>query len=110
MPRPRVIKIGLVRWTVEWSRDAIDRVMGLESDAAGICREEEALIAVDPMPRNPIGEREILLHEILHACVGASSLDVPLEQEEPLVAAIAPRLLEALRQNRTLVTYLTEKV
>jgi hypothetical protein len=108
MARPKAMKLGLTRWRVEWGREALDRLLGPGSNDDGVCRPGLAAIAVETLPGNPIGERELLLHEVLHACVAASSLDVPLDQEEPLVAAIAPRLLEALRQNPALIRYLLD--
>lgn len=51
-------------------------------------------------------EREVLLHEALHACVGVTALDMDADTEETIVAALTGPLLGLLRQNPHLVDYL----
>ena len=50
--------------------------------------------------------QEILLHEILHACTYPTMASVQGKTDEEIVDAIAPTLLQVLRENPLLVEYL----
>ena len=50
-------------------------------------------------------EREVVLHETLHAIWGATNLDG--DTEETVVTALTAPLLDVLRNNSQLVDYLT---
>lgn len=105
--RPRSLLIGGGRWRVRWSAEAIRAMFPDEEPLpAGGCDAAEQTLAVDPLPRAPHLEREVLLHELLHACLSNSSVTLDYEQEERLVAVVSPRLLAALRDNPALVRYL----
>lgn len=58
-------------------------------------------------------ERDTVLHEILHAVIQTSGLKTGTEwtksQEEFVVAAITPLLLDTLQRNPKLVTWLLER-
>jgi hypothetical protein len=67
-------------------------------------------------PALPISmQRDTLLHELLHALFDVQGTDVsdrPLlddDEEERLVRGLAPLLLDALRRNPRLVTFLLER-
>lgn len=50
--------------------------------------------------------RETLLHEILHACALVAGVDDSDPDEERIVRALAPTLLDVLQRNPRLVRYL----
>jgi hypothetical protein len=54
-------------------------------------------------------QREILLHEILHALLATSGVasEMGEKREEGLVRALSPWLLDLLQRNPRLVSYLT---
>lgn len=107
MARPRVVKVGHTRWRILFSRGVVRRESddwGYELD--GVCLKERQVIAVFPLPEAPDREREVALHEVLHACFHETSLDLSQEDEEKFVTILSPRLLEVLRENPTLTAYL----
>lgn len=62
---------------------------------------------------SPLYTKETLLHEVLHAAWERAFPNAPLSwdaQEEKFIRAISPVLLGILRDNPTLVRYLTEAV
>lgn len=95
------LKIGPLKWDVK-----VDETFALEAaDLLGLTHHPTTTIYVS----STAGEerrREVLLHEILHACIESHS--VSHEDEEMLVTEVAPVLLDVLRQNPHLVKYLTE--
>jgi hypothetical protein len=99
--------VGGGRWRVRWSTEAVREMFPDEEPLpAGGCDAAEQTLAVDPLPRAPHLEREVLLHELLHACFSNSSAVLEYAEEEKLVAVVSPRLLAALRDNPALVRYL----
>jgi hypothetical protein len=60
---------------------------------------------------SPDYEREVFLHENLHAIFSVSTLDrlMPRLDEEKLVNSLSPFLLTWLRENRGAVAYLQER-
>jgi len=51
--------------------------------------------------------QEVLLHEVMHACV--DPLEVDPKIEELLISRLAPTLLQAMRDNPEMVKYLLAK-
>lgn len=107
--KPRALRIGGARWKVRWSKKAVDR-LARDKVSGGACSQRWLTIAVEPLPASPVAEREVLLHEVIHACVMASAVPWAEKTEERFVATVSPRLLEVLRDNPALVRYLTEKL
>lgn len=109
MARPRVLHVGHTRWRVMFSPGIVKaegKEMGYELD--GICLKERQVIAIHPQPEAPDTERTTVVHEVLHACLHETGLTLNPEQEEEFITCLAPRLLEALQQNPTLVRYLLD--
>lgn len=52
--------------------------------------------------------REVLFHELLHACVAAAGFEWPEDEEEALVKRLSPVLLDSLQRNDALRGYLFE--
>ena len=51
-------------------------------------------------------ERDTVLHEVLHALIRVINLMPKEQEEERIVVALAPLILDALRRNPNLVEYL----
>ena len=105
--RPKFLRIGPYNWKVKWGHSDVLRFHPY-GDACGACDEASLTIAVSPGQAEDYG-RSTLLHEILHACVRASSPDIDDEQEEKMVSALTGPLLGALRDNPELIEYLTSE-
>ena len=52
--------------------------------------------------------KEILVHELLHACTHPSFLGNEKFTDEDFVTAVAPVLLQVIQENPELVAYLTQ--
>ena len=52
--------------------------------------------------------REVLLHEVLHACSYPTMASVQNKTDEEFVDVVAPLLLQVLQDNSDLVEYLTK--
>ena len=105
MSRPRFIQIGSVRYEV-----APDE---LEDDGAfGKLLKKGQKILVQ-RAQAPDCERDTVLHETMHAILfhtgTLSGMNWTSDQEEAIVSAITPLLLDTLQRNPKLVSYLTEK-
>jgi len=51
-------------------------------------------------------EQEVMLHEALHACIGATTLELDEDDEESLVNTLTGPVLDLIRRNPDLVEYL----
>jgi hypothetical protein len=108
--RVRSLKIGAHRWDVFWSRRAVRLLLeDPKEDAGGACRVDMQALAVVPLPDAPTMERQVLLHELLHACFSFTDVNVEYDTEELMVATVAGPLLQTLRENPDLVSYLLEE-
>lgn len=105
--RPRRVRIGHTVWTMKWSKAAVDELVHIKDSASGAASHRFSTIAVEPLPESPVLEREVALHEVLHACFQATGMKWSEEREEAFVAGLSPVLLAALRDNPSLVRYLT---
>lgn len=102
MRPPGRIKLGGQTWTV------ITRAFDGDLNLYGRTRARQALIQLDP-DQSATQARDTMLHELLHACVSNTPLNLSDEDEERVVRGITPWLLAALRDNPRLVAYLTER-
>ena len=95
---PRTIRVGPYRYKI------VDRH---GSENLGECEVDKLTIHVQ-VGQPPDGERDTLLHELLHACIAHSGLDRRLadDVEEDVVRSLSPILLDTLSRNRALVRYL----
>jgi len=101
---PKRLLIGHLNLTVEYNLDET-----IAQDAWGYYVEPTRRITLRP-GMNPDKEREVMLHEVLHAAVTAGNLSMASdEDEERVVAGLTGPLLDALRRNPKLVAYLTSQ-
>jgi len=110
-PIPSAVKVGPIVYSVfvggeEWEQAHLrDQTPGL----LGLTESERAQITL-PDSLAPGPEREVVLHEVLHAIyqVGGNMIErVERDQlEEDSIRLISPGLLGVLRENPDLVAYL----
>ena len=82
----------------------------LEGDGCyGLYSPDMPSISIDKGSGNE-RKRATLVHECLHAMFNVGALgSEPADNEEELVARLAPLLLSWMRENRTMIEYLLEK-
>lgn len=105
MKLPKRIKICHQTWRIEPVRllfEGDDLLNGEPMYGRTIRAKTLIQIATHPSKGQ---RRDTLLHEILHAIIGNTTLK---GDEEKLVRQVTPYLLGALRDNPDLVAYLTE--
>jgi hypothetical protein len=104
---PRSVKVGATPYSVRYSSRLSDN--GEVGSTTFISQSIELLPG-----QGPDYERDTLLHEVLHAVVFNTNLR-SMEgwredgREEAIVQALAPVLLQVLRENPRLIDYLLEK-
>lgn len=107
--KPWPIKIAPYEYTVKHQRG-----FAQSSGADGATMESDELIILDNDIQGNY-EKEVLLHEAMHAMWGQTSLDrdypdgPPDSEGEKIIFTLAPRILALLRDNPELVKWLTEK-
>lgn len=102
MGLPKNIAIGPHAWTV--TEDTTGGLTGDQGCNGLTIRERQAIVISDDL--EPSYQREVLLHEVIHACL-SSTMEFGTDEEERLVRALAPQLLDALRRNPDFLGYLT---
>lgn len=100
MRLPRSIAIGPHRWALVVDRDQLLLDAG---GCHGSTSTRRHVIAIDGTLEGS-SLAEVLLHELLHACLAGHSIDEDLE--EGMVNAAAGPLLDALRRNPAVVAVL----
>ena len=80
---------------------------GQTLEVLGLCDNDAQMIALDP-EQGPDKLRETYLHEHLHAMIGLAGMrDMLGDNEEEVVKRISPILLQFLRDNPGVYTFLT---
>ena len=102
-------QIALGPHTYEIRSDHETSTLLREDGKAGDSLRARLIIRVDAeVPHTSVAET--LLHETLHCIWDLTPLrDASDDEEERIVSALAPYLLDVLRRNPKLVTYLTAK-
>jgi hypothetical protein len=72
----------------------------------GLCDFDQVQILIQARLRKTKA-REVLLHEVLHACTYPTMASVQNKTDEDFVDVTAPALLQVLQDNPELVDYLT---
>lgn len=101
MTVPKSIEIGASVWAV-----TIDATI----DELGTTTPRRTEIKVNPN-QSPASMRDTVLHELLHAVCSESGMShamgVSDDDEERMIRILTPMLLQVLRRNPRLHTYLT---
>lgn len=89
------LQVGAYRWKVRWKRP--------KKGDAGNCQYLKQRIDIDPAQGGD-GRADTLLHELLHAAWYVAGItEFTSKQEERVVGALSPLLLDVLRRNPKLV-------
>lgn len=108
MRLPRRVVVAPHVMTIQYDDD--NRLKEVD-DLNGLCDFDTGRIWID-RKQTPLMERDTVLHEVLHAVLDQTGAkrrfkDIDKDFEEELVCELAPRLLQVLRDNPSLVGYLT---
>lgn len=108
MKPPQKVKITPYTYTVRWDKVAQAALNAASFNGQTLNDSLELLIANNLPPGT---ERDIVLHECLHALWSQTDLAkrIDHEGEESVIWSLTPRLLGLLRDNPALVAYLVEK-
>ena len=105
--RPTRIVTGNHQWTVKYSQKALKAAIADAGETlSGYTNFGDLCITVDGnMPESRV--QEILLHEVMHACLYAvGEVNDLMKGEEGVVRPLAPALLHTLVTNEDLRLYL----
>lgn len=110
MTVPKTIDVGPYRYRVVVDGDAIARVSVADGAPALAGHHDPAaqVITIDPA-LGPDAMAETLLHEVLHASLEQVPNDLTTAEEEGLVLGLGFVVLDVLRKNPALVTFLTAR-
>lgn len=113
--RPTELQVGYAKYKVEWFASPYEwAAAGHPADTNGITECDKHRIALlDGEDRPEAHLRECLIHEVLHAAIGAAGLSHHFhnscendELEEYVVSITAPMLLQIMNDNPHLMAYL----
>jgi|688.fasta_scaffold478306_2 hypothetical protein len=107
--KPKDVQVGPFTFTIKSDKASMDSARGrFESlDAIGFMSIHEQTIFIDPELQGDINI-DTLLHEILHAIFEVVGLKNHFEEkeEEQIIAAMSPTLLDTLRRNVEVTDYI----
>lgn len=105
MKLPKSIVLGCHEYEIRSDRDTARLLR--DEDSRGDSRPDHLIIRIDA-DRPHTAVAETLFHESLHCAWNHTALNLGLEEgeEETVVTAISPLIVEMLRRNPDLVAYL----
>lgn len=101
-PMPSAVKVG--PHTYQVARRPALQMPRVDGERPNGCIDADGLTVTIAERLRASKARELLLHELLHGIWTTG-----LQAEEEQVSALAPRLLQLLRENSDLLAYLTGK-
>lgn len=102
--RPRSVRVGASRVTLQFDDPLVDET----AEATGTYLGTSGVIKVSPYLGHD-QQREVTLHEVLHACIDQTNLrGSDKDAEEKLVAALSPVVFGFIRDNPRAVAWLQE--
>ena len=96
---PQRVQVGAITYTLTY-----DATMG----DLGETQPDKQRIALRP-GQAPDYLADTVLHELLHAMLAHTPLDLTHEQEEAICLTLAPALLDTLRRNAALADFLLDR-
>lgn len=110
--RPAYVVVGAITYRIDYSLEAIahERAEHGDENLLGVCSPRGVIVCDGSLPDDLL--RETLLHEILHACYfGVGSplhyrTPAGADGEEIAVASLSPSLLDVLRSNPAVASFL----
>lgn len=107
---PASVKVGPFDYSVVVGGKAWDEARLKENDADLIGHHSPSTLTISMQPGLVAGaQREVMLHEVMHACFNAVGQPLKDDDEEDAVRALACGLLAVLRDNPPLVAYLLDE-
>lgn len=107
MRPPSRVQVGARTYGIK-----VDPKLAQVHDALGVHMGRYSEIVLSPNQASA-SLRESFLHELLHACIfdadGGNEEWIKEEDEERIVAVLTPRLLDMLRRNPRVLTFLLNK-
>lgn len=105
---PTEVLVGPHRYKLVCDATAIAKASHAEGSALyGLTDKVRCVITVDPgQARSQLADT--VVHESLHCLVALVGADMDLTEEERLVRRLSPALLDWMRRNRPLMTWLLE--
>lgn len=112
--RPNKVTIGLHEYQILWSKESWKKyAKGRIDHDSGICQLGKGRILINGWDLIGSEEREVLFHELQHACYGVFGFaDAPFQTtsdsdtEEVMIRLLSPTLLRVLRDNPEVVAWL----
>lgn len=114
-PRPESVKVGFLTFTINWLTPEEWIAAGHDLEHDGNTEQGKATINICMSEGYPEQSfKEILLHEILHACWYTSGLTFypgvkEKDPEEYLVTIQALELIDVIQNNPTVMEYLMKR-
>lgn len=112
MSRPNSIRIGATKWDIVWSEKKTKRHPEGNDRVLGLTIHKEQTIYIDDSTKE-CGQKDTLLHEVLHAIMGVysfapSARGKELEREEKLICSMTPALLDTMQRNKKAFAWMME--
>lgn len=114
-PRPTQVKVGHLTFTIEYLTDEEWEARGLPDGDGGQTNGSRATILLrTPEYMHHVHLREVLTHELLHACFYSSmmtledNLRIQPDIEEHIVGRVSPILMDLLTHNPRVTAFLLE--
>lgn len=105
--RPLNVDVAGQRFDITYYDTTDDAIPLATADKSGRMSLTKQRISIDGN-NGPDQLRDVVLHEIIHACLGVVSEDNPSDDEERITAMLAPMLLYVLRRNPHIAAFLTD--
>lgn len=107
MSRPRVLRIGHLKFRILWGAKHVKAILPRGEEAGGAMSGTHLMIAIDPLHAEDT-TRSVLIHEMLHAAFEANGYPLTYPDEELIVCALTGPILDAFRRNPTFAQYILE--
>lgn len=111
--RPDAVRVGYMIFDVKYLSEKQWKAADLDDQDAGNCEGWKGLIRIRLQgdEQHETATRELLMHELLHACwyvagLFATDLRKLDDVEEDIVRVTSPVMLQVLRDNPDLMAYL----
>ena len=101
--KPSSLHVGHMSYDIDYN----DEANCDELAADGFTHEGTRRIGIRPT-LHPDYEREVLLHDALHACVDVTRLGLSYKAEERIVDHLTGPLLDLIRRNPELIRFLQQ--
>lgn len=102
MTLPAFIQVGPIRYSLKIDQAALDHTGTGKSGST--LHNSQAILLCDN--EGPDQQADTVLHETLHAILAQTYGELSVDEDERIISALSPLLLDTLRRNPDLVAYL----